>query len=178
MADETNAGGNAEEKARRAAAVATAAETSPQDLDPATAADATAWFLSDEVEENASATLPVNVAAAGAPERWVNFKISVVDRDRIRDLRRESTITKPDGTEQIDEMEANLKIAVEGLLDPDIKGDPRMRQVRGQTFVDPGDALRARFAHKPGLIDQIAGRVVQISGYGENDVREVQAAGN
>lgn len=161
------------------AAVDEAASSDPKHLHPVTAKSATDWFLNpDEEESIAWATLPINVAPAGRKENIVNFKIQVVDRDEIKRMRKEATIQKPDGMEEIDEMEANLRIAVEGLLDPDIKNDEKLRNVRGEQYMDPGDALRARFAHKPGIIDQIAGKIVQISGYNSADVKEVKAAGN
>jgi hypothetical protein len=50
-----------------------------------------------------------------------------------------------------------------------------MRKVRGQSYMDPADALEARFAHKPGLVDQITGKVIDVSGYGDGDLREVRA---
>lgn len=150
----------------------------PGSVSPQDATDATAWFLSTEMEEAASAVLPVNVAPAGHKEHLVDFTIQVVDRDRIREIRRSCERSLPSGEREVDEMEANLQIAVEGLLNPNIKGDEQMRTVRGQYFADPAEALRARFVHKPGLIDQIAGRVVQISGYNDNDVKEIKAAGN
>lgn len=151
----------------------------PDAISPQTAQSATDWFLNPDDEESVAwATLPVNVAPAGKPERVVPFKIQVVDRDEIKRLRKEATFQRPDGTEEIDEMEANLRIAVEGLLEPNVKDDDKLRVVRGQQYLDPGDALRARFAHKPGIIDQIAGKIVQISGYNSADVKEVRAAGN
>lgn len=139
---------------------------------------ATDWFLSPNIETVASAYVPVNVAPAGQKEHLVDFKIQVVDRDVIRGLRKESEIVLSSGDREMDEMEANLKICLEGLIEPDIKRNPDMRVVAGQSFMDPADALRARFAYKPGLIDQIAAKVVQISGYNDSDVKEVKAAGN
>lgn len=136
------------------------------------------WFLSSEVEETAWAYLPVNVSAAGQAERIVDFKIQVLDRDRIKQIRDESRRTNADGVLEMDEMEANLRIAVEGLIEPNLRKDERLRVVRGQQFLDPADALKARFTHKPGIIDQIAGKIIQISGYNDADVKEIRAAGN
>lgn len=149
----------------------------PAALTPTDVANATDWFLSDTEEEVAFGLVPVNVAGPGQKERIVNFKVQVVDRDKIRALRKESERTV-NGEREVDDMEANLKILVEGLLEPNVKGDASMRVVRGERYMDPADALKARFAHKPGLIDQLAGKIVQISGYDEADVKEVKAAGN
>ena len=38
--------------------------------------------------------------------------------------------------------------------------------------------LKHRFRRKPGLIDQLAGRIMDLSGYDEEDVREAEAAKN
>lgn len=154
-----------------------AAVDDPKDLARSTIANATDWFLSTDEEEVAWAYVPVNVAPAGKPEKIVDFKVQVVDRDEIRSLRRQAEQTNSSGVREINEMEANLRIVVEGLLEPNLK-DEKMRHVRGQYFADPADALAARFAHKPGLIDQLATKVMEISGYNDADVKEVKAAGN
>lgn len=147
---------------------------------PDTASAATEWFLTPNFEEEvAKAIVPLNLAPAGQPEKVVDFTVQVLDRDRIRDIRRESEFTNASGIREVDEMEANLRMAVESLIDPPIKsGSEEFRTVAGQYFPDPADALRARFAYKPGLIDQIAAKVVEISGYSAGDVKEVKAAGN
>lgn len=162
-------------------AVLAAATNPPEAIADSTAINATDWFLGAEANDDetvAWAWLPVNVAGPGKKERLVNFKIQVLDRDVIDQKRKEATRTKADGTSDMDGMEANLRIAIEGILEPNIKGDAKFRVVRGQEFMDPGDALRARFAHKPGVIDQIAGKILEISGYNNTDVKEVKAAGN
>jgi hypothetical protein len=166
----------------RAGAVEAAAEaTKDVPVGPKTAQLASDWFLDNEsieAESVASALVPMNVAPPGQPAHWVDFKVQVLSRERIKQIRDESTSRMPDGSEKSDDMEANLRMAVEALLDPPIRTDPAYRVVRGQTFIDPGDALKARLAHKPGLIDQLAGRIVEMSGYNSSDVKEVRAAGN
>lgn len=167
--------------ASAANAVLKTADREPGDPSPAAKADrasATDWFLSSDEQEQAWAWVPVNVAGAGKPEQIVDFKVQVVDRDKIRELRRASERKNADGISEVDEMEANLQIVVEGLIEPNLRTDEQFRTVRGQYFPDPAEALRARFAYKPGLIDQIAGKVVEISGYNDKDVKEVKAAGN
>lgn len=154
-----------------------AAANDPTELKPSTIVSATDWFLSTDTEEVAWAYVPVNVAPAGKKEKVVDFKIQVVDRDEIRALRKQSEQVGPAGSREINEMEANLRIVVAGLMEPDLS-DEKMRTVRGQYFADPGDALAARFSHKPGLIDQLATKVMEISGYNDQDVKEVKAAGN
>lgn len=152
-------------------------EGEPTTMPATIAASATDWFLSSDIEEVAWAYVPVNVAPAGKPETIIDFKVQVVDRDEIRRLRRQAEQVGPSGAREINEMEANLRIVVAGLMEPNLS-DEKMRTVRGQYFADPADALQARFAHKPGLIDQLATKVMEISGYNDSDVKEVKAAGN
>lgn len=166
--------------AERAKAVVDVAATEPQDINSQMQADATAWFLSDNPEEVAFDWIKLNVGGprGSGREKDVPFKIGSLPRERINEIRRESERMNARGAMEVDAGEANLKIAVEGLLVPNISGDPAMRKVRGQQYQDPADALRARFAHKDGLIDQIANKIVELSGYDDKDVMEVRAAGN
>lgn len=130
--------------------------------------EATSWFLSEQ-EEIATRAVQLNVGVE--EEHWVTFTVRAVDRDRIAHIRKITRQRGKSGIEgEVNEMEANLRIAAEGLADPDLT-DPK---VRGQ-YADPAQALRARFAHKPGLIDQLATRVIEVSGYDDADLREVDA---
>jgi hypothetical protein len=159
------------------AAIAKLAEK-PESTTDAERSVALDWFLNEDPQEAASDSVELNVGGpvGTGKERFVPFRIQVVDRERIRAIRKQSETGTGDERE-VDEMEANLRIAVEGLLDPDLKV-PENRVVRGQKYMDPADALKARFAHKPGLIDQLAGKIVNLSGYDDKDVREVRAAKN
>lgn len=152
--------------------------------DPANASDSTKsaaleWFLDPDPTDITTAKIDINVGGpdGSGTEQWITLTLQVVDRARIRQIRKESEEKQPDGSKEVNDLEANLRIAVEGLLDPNLK-DPKNLVVRGEKFLDPADALRARLAHKPGLIDQISGKVIEISGYDDADVREVKAAGN
>lgn len=162
-------------------AMEAAAEREPEKIDPVTHMAAADWFLDEEAiqdESTAKAIVPVNTASAGRRPRIVDFVLQVLDRDRIREIREECTDERANGTREVNDMEANLRMVTEALLDPPIRTDAAYRTVRGQTFLDPADALKARFIHKPGLIDQLAGKLTEISGYNTNDVKEVRAAGN
>jgi len=162
-------------------ALSLVANAQPSEVGPRSAHLASEWFLDAEAQQAetvASAVVPMNVAPAGAPERIVDFRLQVLDRERIEAIRRECTARRSDGTDEVNGMEANLRMVVESLIDPPIRTDPNFRVVRGQTYMDPADALKARLAHKPGLIDQLAGRVTDISGYNTADTKEVKAAGN
>lgn len=164
-------------KQGRANGMEHAAQDKPENLTGTETASALAWFMSTDVEQVASAILPVNVAPAGHDTHMIDFKIQVVDRERINTIRKEASKTNAAGVEEINDLEANLQIAAEGLIEPDLSKDAN-RVVRGNRYLSAADALSARFAYKPGLIDQIAGAVVKISGYDDNDVKEVRAAKN
>lgn len=161
---------------RRHAAVQKAASvTDPQALTEQEAQDATDWFTSAEVETEGFHDFELNVSN-GKP-KWVKFRVGALPRERITEIRKQNTITILEGDREVkvpDETAINTRIAAEGLLNPDLK-DPKNRTVRGEQFMDPAAALAARFAHKPGLIDQITGETIDVSGYNDGDKREVRA---
>jgi hypothetical protein len=162
-----------EVKQRRKQAVDKAADSEDgSDLTEQEAQDGADWFTSDEEEEEGYLDFDLNVASKG--ERWVRFRVQALQRKEIDLIRKQNTVEKPDGTRETNELDANVRIAVEGLIVPDLR-KPEMRKVRGQSYMDPADALEARFAHKPGLVDQITGKVIDVSGYGDGDLREVRA---
>lgn len=142
-------------------------------------ADALEWFLSPE-SEDVTDDIELNVGTARKP-KWIKWTIQTVDRDELRRIRRQSreqgnrrerrrAAAIGQGTE-LDADAANLRIVVEGTVYPDLRAAAKQ-----MNLVDPADAVRRRFRKKPGLIDQIAGEVMSLSGYDDEDVREVQAA--
>jgi hypothetical protein len=141
------------------------------DLTPEDERYAVQWYLDPKIVEDEEPTilrLNINIAGPDQPKRKVQWILRGVDRDRIKQIRRDSRNPR---TNEEDEMLVNLKLAVEGTVFPDLT-DP---EVRGQ-FVDPADALRLRLLRKkPGLIDQLANKVMAISGYDDDDVEEVEA---
>lgn len=164
-------------KARRHAAMAAAADAkSPSDLTDQQAQDATDWFTSDEEEVEGFKDFELNVGQQ--VKKWVMFRVGALTRERINEIREQNTLTTEDSdgttTRKVNEAATNARVAAESLLKPNLK-DAKMRRVRGQDYMDPSDALVARFAHKPGLIDQIAGQAIDVSGYNDDDVREVRA---
>lgn len=163
-------------------AVEAAADADPDKLHPVTAQNATDWFFSEEQQEaesTAKAIVPVNVAPAGKPKKVQDFTLQVLGRDQIREIREGCMKTLPDGSREVDDVEANLRMVATAMLVPDLKAAIAAGQkVRGQLYLDPADMLTARFAHKPGVIDLLAGKLTEISGYNSADVMEVRAAGN
>jgi hypothetical protein len=145
-------------------------------LSEAEIADATEWLLSSDPEDFTH-EIEINV---GTPKKakWINWEIKPVDLDTLRRIRKAATegstrAQRRAATGDLDEVEANLRIVVEGTV------TPNLREAANQArLVDPADILRRRFGHKPGLLGQIAGEIMSISGYDDEDVREVDAAGN
>ena len=139
---------------------------SPEDLK-----DATAWFLSDQ-DANVMSTkrFEVNVSADPEVEHFVEWEVQAIARERIRQIRRKARVARRGGAEELDETKVNLMIAAEGTVTPDLA--TLAVQIGAQS---PAHMLDRRFAHKPGLIDMIAGEVLAVSGYDEDDVRDLAA---
>jgi hypothetical protein len=133
-------------------------------------ADATAWFLSDE-DTGSGATKDIEINVGRGRDHFVTWTVQSISRERIRQIRRDSRITRGrQQTGEIDEMAANLGIAAAGTIVPDLT------EIAAQLGTnDTADVLRKRLAHKPGLIDAIAAEVLTVSGYDDNDVRDVAA---
>lgn len=147
---------------------------------------ATEWFLSDE-ELPATRTIRINVGSADA-QRWIPWTIRSVDSDVLRRIRTEGQnraarrARQATGLSEVDPQEANARIVVEGTVAPDL-GEIVLKKLRDdQRPSDPAAArmivLKHRFRHKPGLIDQIAGEIMSLSGYDEEDIQEATAAKN
>jgi Phage XkdN-like tail assembly chaperone protein, TAC len=165
------------EAVRRASQGAT---LSGEDVDAATE-----WFLTDEEEEDYE-VVQLNIGSGDEP-RWINWTVRSVDSEVLRRIQRQGqnraqrrrgarTGALPD----VDPQEANARIVVEGTVHPDLADIARRKGV--PETADPTSAamtvLKHRFRRKPGLIDQLAGRIMDLSGYDEEDVREAEAAKN
>lgn len=135
--------------------------------------DALEWFLSDETEV-VTDTIELNVRTRRNPN-WIKWTIQAVDRDELRRIRRQSQQSgrraRITGNSDFDSDNANLQIVLLGTVYPDLRA-----AAKRLGLVDPADAVRRKFRMKPGLIDQIAGDIMSLSGYDDEDVREVEAA--
>lgn len=131
--------------------------------------DATEWFMSDEDTGPAFKSFEINVSADPDVDKFVRWKVKSISRERIRQFRRQSRVKANRVTEDIDETKVTLLIAVEGTV------EPNLNVLAQQIGTDPPTLLKQRFAHKPGLIDQIAAEVQGVSGYDDDDVRDVLA---
>lgn len=135
--------------------------------------DALEWFLSDD-SDAFTHTMELNVGTPNKP-KWIGWEMKPVDLDTLRRIRRQAAgnrKSRRDNNGEIDEVEANLRIVVEGTVSPDMK-----EVAKAKGILDPADALRFKFQHKPGLLGQIAGEIMALSGYDDEDLREVDAAG-
>jgi hypothetical protein len=163
-------------------AVRLASEGRP--LEPDAVDEATAWFLSDEEEEETE-VVQLNIGSTEEP-RWINWTIRSVDAEVLRRIQRagQSRAQRRRGggmlAADVDMQDANARIVVEGTVKPNLAEIAHKKGV--QESADPTSAsmmvLKHRFRRKPGLIDQLAGRIMDLSGYDEEDVREAEAAKN
>lgn len=133
------------------------------------------WFLSDDPAEDIEQTrvLELNVGARDGGEKWIEWTIRAVDLDTIRRIRRQTLGNRAARQGGVDEVQANLKIVLAGTVDPDLTAAAHAKQV-----AEPTRLLQHRFRHKPGLLGQIAGEIMALSGFDDEDVREVAAARN
>lgn len=138
--------------------------------------DALDWFLADD-DGDFTHELRLNVGTRDK-ERWISWEIQPVDLDTLKKIRRlaqaGSRAQRRSGNPgELDEVEANLRIVLEGTASPDLKAIAAQMD-----YKDPAEVLKYRFRHKPGLIGQISGEIMSISGYDDDDIKDVEAAGN
>lgn len=133
------------------------------------------WFLSDDPSDDGELTRTLSLNVGGEDEKLIPWTIRAIDLDTLRRIRRQvagNRAQRRSGGE-MDEVAANLKIVVEGTVEP-----PLVEAAKQMGIASPETALKTRFRHKPGLIGQLAGEILSLSGYDEEDVREVAAAKN
>lgn len=150
-------------------------------LSPDEQVSALDWFMQDEVID-AEQTIDLNIGTT-RNRRWIAWTIRAVDTDVLKRIRRDAEGNRArrrgrtEGAGDIDPQEANLRIVLAGTIEPDLREICRMKGA--PEHVDPDVAplqlLKHRFRTKPGLIDQIAGEVMSLSGYDEDDLREHMA---
>jgi hypothetical protein len=157
----------------------------PPELSTEEQADATAWLLSSFEGEEGPAVqhLVINVGSREAPKK-IPWTVQSLQRDAIAKIRE-----AVDGSRErrrsanqlgiLGDPEAafrgNLRLVLEGTVEPDIKA------LAAQKNTPPEWFLRGAFAQKGGLIDYLAGEILSLSGFDEDDVEDavvVRAAGN
>lgn len=135
-------------------------------------ARATEWLLSDEQQVN-TRKLSVRIGGSDDEPIYAGWVISAIPVDVIRAAEREAVGNRAqrraaDGG--YDELKANLRVVAEGTREPDVKAIARQ-----QGMADPTVLLRQRFRFRPGVLTQIAGEIMSLSGF---DTEDVRAAGN
>lgn len=167
---------------RRAAAEAIADSSQPEKLEAEVHRDALDWLLSDEPDEYAYEKFEIDVAPPGSKDPvWLVWTLRALNADELKAARRLASGAnrqqrrKASG-EEADLSEINLRIVTLATVAPDLH---QAAQAKG--YADPSHVLKHRFRNKPGIIDQLASKVLTISGYEEEAIRdavEVRAAGN
>lgn len=158
--------------------------------------DALAWLLQDEedTDEVATQNWQFNVGTEDAPA-WIDWTIKALDSDTMNLLRAQARAEGGSnraqrrasrGEADFDVTLFNLRMVAAATIEPDLA---EAAGIKGVAAADPlyGPVLllRRRFAPKPGIVDQIAGKVMLLSGYDEEDLRRatpeqtmIRAAGN
>lgn len=141
--------------------------------------DALEFFLASDAEEEVKVTptpMRLNLGTAKKPQ-YIRWEIVPVPDTEITRIRRESVrgtrAQRRRGDAEVDENLVARKIVTLGTVNPDLTTLARQLRV-----VDPTDALHAYFAKfgKTGLITQISGEILGISGWDDEDISEVESA--
>lgn len=162
----------------RAGAAAVAAARDGQKMREGEMASALDWFLNEDPAAAASETQSVelNFGTQDSP-KWVPWTIKAVPMEVMRAIRKKAQSSRlARTTGETDEYRVNLEIVVEGTVDPDIKEATRILNEQGRFAGDPIDALRAKFQPKPGYVAQLAGKIMTLSGFNDEDVRDAERA--
>lgn len=155
-------------------------------LTPDEAKDALDWFLSDE-EIPLTKTLKITLG-----EREYLWEIRAIDFDTIKRARKlaeeggqlaAKRARQTGVAPEVDSQQANARIIVAATIKPDLRHAAAVKmQQDGLSHTSPDVDFPAmqlvlhRLRTKPGIIDQIAGAILNLSGYDEEDVVE-HAAG-
>lgn len=156
-------------------------------LEPAVEKDVTAatgWLLQafDERDQEVVERLKLNVGSESEPE-WIKWAIRSVEGGVLRAIRARSAeqFTGKRGQRALLDdsnaaYRANCEIVLVGTAEPDLVGLAAARQLADVTYL-----LEEAFRRKPGLIDMLSAKIMSLSGYDDDAVRddvEVAAAGN
>lgn len=160
---------------------AAAGERAANGMTQASKDAALAWFMEDDYtsgsEDFVTATIEVNVGGPGQ-ERLIPWVVRSLDQDTIQAIRDRSRVgnrrqRRDTGTEDVNEMKAATGMVAAATIDPDLEEVRKAKNVPSREMV-----VEHRLRHKPGLILQISGKIMEISGYDEDDVRDAIAAKN
>jgi hypothetical protein len=145
-------------------------------------ADALDWLMEREADPDRAPepkTLKLNLGTSDEPQ-WVRWVIVAVEDSKITAIREQSRKggnrrQRRAGTldAEIDEMQVARKMVVEGTVEPAMGA-----LAKRLGLIDPADAVYEFFrkAGKTGLITQLSGEILSISGWDDEDLQEVDAA--
>jgi hypothetical protein len=137
------------------------------------ASSALEWFLSEEPEEDEEQTHTIELnVGVGDQEHWIRWVVRPIDSDELRRVQRQTAVLRRRGRQDdlaIDQL-GNLKVIIAGSVDPDIQ---TLADQKGKA---PEAILLSRFVKKPGLIAQLAGQIMALSGFDDEDVRDAVSA--
>lgn len=185
-------GGGSASSTREAAetpveAVKEMASEDPKKAHPQTMSAALDWFVGDEPvggTEGDFTTLQINVGG-DTPEskREIDWVIAPIGLDALRKIRRRANNTREARrTGVTDEFQTNLEIVAVCTVDPKLTDAAATLYQTGKIgSSDRVEALRYRFNSRPGIITQLAGKILTVSGFDEEDVQDktqIDAAGN
>lgn len=160
--------------------------------------DAMEWLLGDEMAGGVqgSQTWKVNIGSDDNP-RYTEWTITALDADTLNTIRAQSRSVPTAanraarratrGVEgEIDVYEMNLRMVAAATVYPDLRDAAKKRGLEAaDPILGPVELLRGMFRLKPGIVSQLAGFIMQFSGYDEEDVVRstpeitmVRAAGN
>jgi hypothetical protein len=162
----------------RAGSTAVAAARDGRKLTDGEKSSALNWFLNEDprAADEETKHLELNFGTQDEPN-YIDWTIKPVPMEVMRAVRRKAANTRlARTTGEVDEYRVNLEIVVEGTLDPDIRAAAQQLAEEGRGPGDPVDALRAKFQSKPGYIAQLAGQIMTLSGFNDEDVREAEKA--
>lgn len=144
--------------------------------------DALEWLLqsfdSPDDEKVTLHTMSLNVGGIGPNEKRIKWTVRNVDGALLRKLR-ESAMggSRRAGTPDLTAVyDSNVQVILEGTVYPDLRSTARQRGL-----ADPAALVEEAFKTKPGLVEAIAGTIMDISGYDPDaarDEREVAVTGN
>lgn len=137
------------------------------------------WFL-DETEPTFERTLEINVGEDGKPN-FVKWTIRALSGEEIAGINRQAsgnrgTRRATGGERDLDEVQR--RVVALATVNPNLAEVVKLKGA-DTSMSDPlwamAGVLAHRFRHKPGLITQLSGEVMDLSGYDEDDVRGVTA---
>lgn len=130
-------------------------------------AAATEWLLSDEQVVN-TRKLRIRIGGSDDDPEYGGWVIRAVGVDVIRGAEREASGNRQQqrSGQGYDELKANLRIVAAGTIEPDLVAVAKQRGIR-----DPAVILRQRFQFRSGILAQIAGEIMSLSGFDAEDVR-------